>query len=478
MRDFKYIWLVGLGVTLLTIGIPLYYFTLNNAESVAVSDPWSYMPDRSVADVAHTDLVQGTFTTGSDVTRNCLTCHPSAGQEMLGTAHFTWLSDPVMVEGRDEPISTGKANLINNFCISIKSNWTGCTRCHTGYGWVDDNFDFTNVENIDCLACHDNTGTYVKAGAGQPAEGVDLLFVAQNVGTPTRQNCGACHFDGGGGNGVKHGDLDESLYFPPESVDIHMGRYDFLCVDCHQTTDHEIKGRAIGVSVDDENGAACTDCHDNNLHGDERITEHLDTVACQTCHIPATALVDPTKVVWDWSQAGDPNRPENEHEYLRIKGEFVYENNYTPQYTWFNGNVERYLLGDPIDPTQDTFINKPIGSIDDTESRIFPFKVHHAMQPYDTMYDILLTPHTAGEDGYWTTFDWDSALRIGAEAAGLPYSGEYDFAATQMYLTQSHMVQAAENALTCTDCHGEGSRLDWTALGYPGDPMTLGGRTP
>ena len=73
---------------------------------------------------------------------------------------------------------------------------------------------------------------------GYPAEGVDLLAVAQSVGTPTRENCGGCHFDGGGGNGVKHGDLDESLIFPPESVDVHMGGNDFQCVDCHQTEDH------------------------------------------------------------------------------------------------------------------------------------------------------------------------------------------------------------------------------------------------
>ena len=26
--------------------------------------------------------------------------------------------------------------------------------CHIGYGWEDENFDFDNPENIDCLACH------------------------------------------------------------------------------------------------------------------------------------------------------------------------------------------------------------------------------------------------------------------------------------------------------------------------------------
>ncbi len=83
-------------------------------------------------------------------------------------------------------------------------------------------------EAVDCLVCHDNTGTYVKGLAGIPVEGVDLLEVAQNVAAPTRENCGSCHFNGGGGNAVKHGDLDETLYFPPSNVDIHMGEQIFM----------------------------------------------------------------------------------------------------------------------------------------------------------------------------------------------------------------------------------------------------------
>ncbi len=475
MRDSKYIWLVGLGITLLIIGVPLLLFTLDTP--VVSADPWDYVPDRSVAHTDHTTLMAGTYETGSDVTRACLTCHEEAGDQVAHTAHFEWLGDPVSVNGSDELIRIGKANLLNNFCIGVQSNWTGCTRCHAGYGWSDANYDFTNVENVDCLVCHDQTGSYVKGSSGQVAEGVDLTYVAGHVGTPTRENCGGCHFDGGGGNGVKHGDLDESLYFPPESVDVHMGRYDFLCVDCHQTEDHVISGRSLGVSVDSENSVACTDCHASDLHEDARINEHLDTVACQTCHIPATALVDPTKVEWDWSQAGQEGREEDPHEYLRIKGEFVYTNNYEPQYAWFNGNLNRYLLGDEMNPNEVTNINLPLGELNDLSALIYPFKIHYAYQPYDTVNNILLQPNTVGETGYWTTFDWESALEIGAETAGLDYSGEYGFAYTAMYWMQTHMVQPAANGLTCTDCHGENGRLDWEALGYPGDPMVWGGRT-
>ncbi|MEZ4581357.1 MAG: cytochrome c3 family protein [Caldilineaceae bacterium] len=188
----------------------------------------------------------------------------------------------------------------------------------------DANFDFSNGDNVDCLVCHDNSGGYAKGQAGNPVEGVDLLAVAQSVGAPTRENCGSCHFNGGGGNGVKHGDLDESLYFPDAYLDVHMGEYDFLCTDCHQATDHNIKGRSISVSVDDANQVYCTDCHDQNLHEDERINAHTDTVACQTCHVPAVALKEPTKTYWDWSTAGRDDIEEDHYTYLKIKGSFVY----------------------------------------------------------------------------------------------------------------------------------------------------------
>lgn len=474
MRDFRHLWLLGLIMTASIVIVPIALMVFSEPEPVP--SPRDFLPQRSEP-TDHSSLINGEFTTGSDVTRTCLTCHEDAADQVMHTTHWTWLSEPQYDETRGEYVQVGKANSINNFCIGIQSNWTGCTRCHTGYGWDSADFDFTNDENVDCLACHDNTGTYVKAAAGEVAAGVDLLNVARSVGTPTRQNCGSCHFNGGGGNAVKHGDLSEALYFPPESVDVHMGQYDMLCVDCHQTENHDIAGRALSVNVNTtDNQVACTDCHDTNLHEDTRIADHLDTVACQTCHIPTTATRDETKVSWDWSQAGDPNREESTHEYLRIKGEFLYEGNIVPDYMWFNGTLERYLLGDPINPDETTHINYPRGNIGQSNALIYPFRVHNALQPYDAVYDTLLQPQTAGEGGYWTTFDWDSALANGAEAAGLDYSGQYGFAPTDMYWVQSHLVVPSEQALTCTDCHGESGRMDWIALGYPGDPMTWGGR--
>jgi hypothetical protein len=224
------------------------------------------------------------------------------------------------------------------------------------------------------------------------------------------------------------------------------------------------------------NQVACTDCHSENLHADARINAHAQSVACQTCHIPAFGRGDPTKMEWDWSTAGQ-DLPENTHTYLKIKGSFVYAENVTPEYYWYDGISDRYILGDKIDPNQPTILNPLSGDINDPKARIFPFKVHRAKQPYDTVNNYLLQPRTAGEGGFWTTFDWPSALILGSQDVGLDFSGQYGFAETWMFWPITHTVAPADKALQCAACHGENDRLDWKALGYNGDPMEWGGRT-
>lgn len=479
MNNRQPLWIIGLAGILLVIAAPVAFFWPRDAR--IVDDPWQHVPVQAIH-VDHADIVQppgeAGFESGQQVTRACLECHPDAGAQMLRTTHFTWKRDPVQVPWRDEPVVIGKSNQINNFCIGTQGNEVRCMTCHTGYGWTEEGFDFDNPENVDCLACHADTSMYAKGEYGLPAEGVDLLAAARSVRAPTRDNCGKCHFDGGGGNGVKHGDLDESLYFPAENLDVHMGGLDFQCITCHRTEQHVVKGRMVADSyvVDPAEQVACTDCHLETPHQDERLDLHTQAVACQTCHVPSIALQDPTKVTWDWSTAGQ-DREDDHYTYLKIKGTFTYERNYQPQYLWFNGNLAyRYLLGDRIDPSEPTYINLPAGDIHDPAAKIFPFKLHVGNQPYDTVNNILLQPRTAGEGGFWSVFDWPSALELGAKDSGLDYSGEYGFATTWMYWPSTHMVQPKENALQCDACHSDYGRLDWQALGYPGDPLEWGGR--
>jgi hypothetical protein len=257
-----------------------------------------------------------------------------------------------------------------------------------------------------------------------------------------------------------------------------MGGSDLLCIDCHTTKDHRITGRALSFALDASNQAACTDCHDQEPHVDARINLHITAVACQTCHVPMTALKDPTKVYWDWSTAGQEGREDDHFTYLKIKGSFIYEDGYLPEYAWWNGQVSyRYQWGDVIDPNGIPQINPPDGDIFDPSALIWPFKVHRANVPFDPVNNILLQPVTSGAGGLWETFDWVSALQLGSEIVGIPFSGSYDFIQTEFFYPQTHMVQPGENALQCASCHGESGRLDWTALGYPGDPIDWGGRS-
>jgi octaheme c-type cytochrome (tetrathionate reductase family) len=472
MKDFRFIWVVGLIVTGLIIAVPVLLFA--SSGNAVSPDPWAYVAPTPVH-YDHGPVMSGPFESPQAVTIACLTCHETSAHEVMQTTHWTWESEPVMLEGRTEPVTVGKKNQINNFCIGIQGNWVGCTSCHAGYGWSDMTFDFEESSNVDCLACHADANIYAKGRSGLPVEGVDLAVAAQSVARPDRQNCGSCHFNGGGGNAVKHGDLDESLYFPNESIDVHMGRHDFVCVDCHGGDNHQIKGGAISVSPQGNDTLACTDCHTADLHADQRINAHTDAVACQTCHIPEGALRHETKMDWDWSTAGQ-DLPEDPHVYLKIKGNFVYDHEIQPAYAWFDGTATRYILGDVIDPAGITNISKPVGSITDSNSKIHPFKIHNARQPYDVLNQYLLVPMTAGEGGFWQTFDWDSAFRLNEENTGLAFSGEYDFARTDMYWTMDHLVQPKADALQCYDCHGENGRMDWSALGYFGDPLTWGGR--
>lgn len=397
-------------------------------------DPWTQVTKKP-SPTPHSRLFKApVFTDGSAVTRACLECHPDSAMEVMKTSHWTWLGAEVVVPGHDKPMRIGKKNLINNFCISVEGNWPKCTICHAGFGWKDDSFDFTKQELVDCLVCHDQSGGYTKANSGLPAEGVDLLAAAKSVGRPTRDNCGWCHFNGGGGDAVKHGDLDGSLAKPVERIDVHMGRNNFQCIDCHRTRQHNIAGGMISVNVRDTIGVQCMDCHSPAPHFSDRLNAHYRSVACQTCHIPAVATKEATKIAWDWSTAGKDIKADDPHKYLKIKGSFLYARNLIPKYYWFNGNSARYIKGDKIKPQQVTHINYPLGSIKDPSAKIWPFKVHRAKQPYDIKHRYLLIPKTVGKGGYWSEFDWRKAVELGSQYSGLKFSGKLGFAETDMLL--------------------------------------------
>jgi octaheme c-type cytochrome (tetrathionate reductase family) len=451
----------------------------------------------STADHSKFKALQTNFKSGPQVTEACLTCHTEAAKQVQHTKHWTWESVDAKTGQK-----RGKKNIINNYCTSPISNEKDCMACHAGYGWKDSSFDFAVEKNVDCLICHDTTGTYRKLpgdaghpvyervefpkGSGKFVEPADLKKVAQNIGLPSRSNCGSCHFFGAGGNGAKHGDLDSSLQHPGKYLDVHMDEkgLNFTCVTCHVTEKHEVSGSRYNVAAavkgpahlrgkTDASPAACQSCHSDKPHSGRMdiLNTHTAKIACQTCHIPEYARNEiGTEASWDWSQAtvmGADGKPTTRKDsagrraFDSKKGTWVWDSYVIPEYRWFNGDSTYKVIGDKIDPGKTVQINEIGGAPNAADSRIWPMKIHRGKQPYDKVNNYLTVQHTGGEDdtALWHNYDWQKAIGAGMKAAGLPYSGEYAFVSTEMTWPVTHMVAPEHDALSCAQCHSENGRL-------------------
>jgi len=477
---------------LCSLGLAPLLALANTAPAVPAGKPATF----STADHSKFKVLQQPFASGPEVTQACLTCHNDAAKQVQHTKHWTWESvDPKTGQKR------GKKNIINNYCTSPVSNEKDCMACHAGYGWKDSSFDFSLEKNVDCLVCHDTTGTYRKLpgdaghpvyqrrefppGSGKFVEAADLRQVAQKVGKSSRSNCGACHFFGAGGNGAKHGDLDSSLQQPDKYLDVHMDAkgLNFTCVTCHATKGHQVAGSRYNVTAADQGGphirgkadaspASCQACHGSKPHPSARLNGHTEKLACQTCHIPEYARNKiGTELSWDWSQAtvmGPDGKPTTRKDsagrraFDSKKGAWVWDAYVIPEYRWFNGVSTYKTLGDKIDPSRVVEIDTLGGSPNAPDSRIWPLKVHRGKQAYDTVNNILAVTHTAGEDetALWHNYDWNKAITTGMAAAGLPWSGKHGFVETEMSWPITHMVAPKGDALACWQCHTAPGRLD------------------
>ena len=454
-------------------------------------EPWT------TTDHSKHAALQKEFGNGNEITAACLSCHSEAGEQFKQTIHWTWIGDTT----KDGKVLGKAGDSLNNFCISTKRmNDKSCLDCHTGWNG--------KTEGINCLNCHsqkkvnwseafEDYNAFSQSADPDEKEmareiQTEIQAAAQSIGRPTRQNCGECHFKGGGGDGVKHGDLDTSLSKPNKSLDVHMaaeGR-NFECTRCHTTVRHQVAGRIYSKPASTERKSliqddltakiTCESCHGATPHAKgHKANDHTDKVACQSCHVPEFARVLPTKMNWDWSQAGKlkdgkpykEKGPEGTIDYMSIKGAMTWAKNVRPEYAWFNGTMKTLTVKDRIDPSRVVAVNEPIGAPDDPNSRIFPFKVHRGKQPYDKVNKNIVAPMLSGDDGYWKTLDWPRAISKGmAFMEDVPYSGEFDFVSTSYVLPTTHMIAPKENAVACVQCHArQGGRLaDVAGVYMPG----------
>jgi len=457
----------------------------------------------STTDHSKLKELEGPFSSGPEVTKACLSCHNKAGSQFIKSIHWTWkYKHPITGQ------ELGKATLINNFCTNAKGNEGMCAQCHAGYGWKDDTFDFTNEENIDCLVCHESTGTYYRVPNSKGSKACSIMFegktpiqwakVAQSVQMPGRNNCGTCHFYGGGGDNVKHGDLSSALFNPSKEIDVHMDSkgLNFACITCHVDNGegHQWAGSRYQMHAKDEEGqgkpgiprqrATCESCHSSLPHPKTtlkgiKLNGHTDRVACETCHIPKIAKGGvATEIDWDWRTMGklkngegfklkEYTQGDGHHRatYKSIKGDFVYNENFNPHYAWFDGVMNYTTIDTKFDPAKAPIdINSFTGDFNDPKSRIWPFKRMHTTQPYDKGNNTLVYMHLWGEDdnSLWGNYDFGNAIKVGMEKNGIPYSGEYGFIETYSYWPINHMVSPKEDALACSECHarGETGRLN------------------
>jgi len=161
----------------------------------------------------------------------------------------------------------------------------------------------------------------------------------------------------------------------------------------------------------------------------------------------------------DWSQPGELNETKGLYEPSNLKMA-----NVIPEYQFLNGTSYFYQFGDAAIPEENGFItmSAPMGSITDSGARIYAFKRHEGNQPIDPIERRLL-PLKIGL--FFQTGVIDQAVQKGAEAVGWNYQG-HEFARTERFMGLFHEVAPSSEALSCTQCHSSGGRMDFSALGY------------
>ena len=458
--------------------------------------------------VDHTGLWREANITRYEGSKTCIQCHRDEVYEFFHSYHYQMANMVYDVAGAGDGVLVGGKYVYNDFCGSIfwrgnKSiNYigkavlkrapegyedklgaliaTGCSMCHgVSMGLIPGPEPAEEqLGNIDCLACHADPRVYVSGPKAikkgwkevyKDEDGVwryrvnisaDVL-AASIIDKPASENCLACHAYSGGGPHFKRPNISPDMY-RPEGFDIHLEK-GLSCIDCHKSIDHAFPTEAADTwSREEGHAPSCTDCHGERPHeglkGAVINRFHVEKIACQTCHIPYIAHGEyPTDVHRNWKEA----------EFLPDKAKWEpkldLKNDVTPVYAWYNGTREVYLWPQPAEPENGTiYYIKPLGSRDDPNSKIYPFKLHAAIVPYSSANKTLV-PAKVGI--VFATGNVTKAVQVGAEISGMKWDGQW--VKLVRYMQVNHGVRPASEALECLDCHGPTiRRMPWPELGY------------
>jgi len=423
-------------------------------------------------------------------TATCLECHLDEAADFFHSQHYQWRGEAPNVVNADGRL-LGKLNTMNDFCTNPLPSWIGdavnedgkviaqgCSKCHAGLGLKPESeISRAQLENIDCLICHasgyrrnayrDEDGTWSwRPILWKNQRGLDS--VAKRITQPKRKSCLRCHSGAGGGPNYKRGDIEYVLGDCDADYDVHMGidGQDMACADCHGGANHRMRGRGADLSGTDnpDDPLACTSCHDAAPHGIVALDHHTERVDCTVCHIPEFARTDPTDMVRDWSV------PKHHAEAKKYSATITFGQNVVPVYAWFNGNSRLSHMGEKVERDDDGTVPVmvPEGRRKDKKSKIHAFKLHRAKLPV-LAEEQWLVPIAVDE--FFVDGDLAKAVHEGAAAAYGIHDPVYEWVDTVRYMGIFHGVRPAAQALQCLDCHREGGRMDWQALGYKQDPL-------
>ncbi len=439
----------------------------------------------------------------------------------------------------------------------------GCGQCHIGGQYQAPLGEMMPLyrtlareqEAIDCLICHAaaydmNRKQVVTDANGRSRWQQDRsLKTAMSVMTLSAEACLRCHQHNFGGDiyideagpgysqslqnlghqrpRIQHPGSKRGTPYSP-TWDVHAAA-GMSCLECHHTEGHLMaKGTHTTTMMANDLPhieVSCLDCHDNPPHDTDRewgadLNDHLEKLACQTCHIPSLQSDNVTRR--DFSQTEF-----EEHPGIHIYDDILKESEpgLGIAYVWWNGDCT--FLGNPIGdnpneaglysfydaaqrwPEFKDFdysawyeeVMRPIARAGRT-SKIYPMKRFNGRQHIDLAnagpFGGMFVPYNL--PNYYRDGNPDQAASLEMEKSmmGMMYGwmfkiymldrfmsymdidswnlGSYDdvragrnveprWLPTDAMLEISHAIRL-EGALNCADCHGPRGVMDWTALGY------------
>jgi hypothetical protein len=433
----------------------------------------------------------------------------------------------------------------------------GCGQCHIGgqpqaplgemmplYSTLPNEKDA-----IDCLICHAavydmNRKQVVDTDDGRLYWGQDRsMLAAMSTVAPTSQACLRCHQHNFGGDlyvdeadpsfspsilatgtnrpRVMHPGSKRGTPFTP-TWDVHAAA-GVSCLECHASEGHRIaRGQHTTTLMANDlpgHDVACLNCHELPLHTNPEYDDHVDVIACTTCHIPSLHEDNATRR--DFAETEFEDGPGihvyHDIEKLTAPGQGI-------AYVWWTGDAT--FLGNPIGdnpngenlyrfydaanvwPEYEDYdyagwyerVMRPIAQ--SKPSKLYAMKRFNGRQHIDLQnmgpfggmfvpYNLPLyyrdgNPDAAARaemdksmmgmmygwmfkyymlDRFMSLMDIDTWNTAAYEDVRAGRKVEPRWIPTDAMLEISHGVRL-EGALECANCHGPNGVLDWAALGY------------